>query len=760
MIRSDLQELVAAAGHDSISISAMFFPKDKQNVPVTVRLLKALVGFMDPSMNNVVQPTMLPQLIRARLIGTAMQGLLAPLINLDCSISELLVLISMTAHILFFLFRTPGAGIKIMQSVLYYDYQAFVQTVYWNVIKIQLSGKEQDYHIHQQGTYAGESMFGHMRTLTHNRNFNLAEANVNLSTAHQISHILEEHPEWSRGHRRLNATEDKVNPLSWRGDMKVNRFMNIPALYNQGMLQAKAAILASGLVNESSPDLDFYNLAAKGFSLRCPHGEWVGVTLMNDEVEDSDCGEDLDNGDEALPVSQPAHDEVQKEEQAFDDAAVTMEDACTEAAAFVKHPNTITIEGKQVHKSTALQLGVSPDPKSMDRLRRVAGASRFTGGDVDLEDWHLKAIFLVRDPYAVLVSCGGVHALAVFRADLLQVPTARGGLLTVSNLTPDQLIMEAAQVTGSLMNLVYEAGSESERNGAVGAQVKVPANRIATFAAHASVRSSSIVATCKTSTLDAIFGSMLQLEGGQTSQVVKPCLKMTESFPYRGDVTNPWPLCNGMPQEQIAQEPRPISSRDVPVKCEVLGCGKEIKLSAMRLHIGAHILRGHCAPANCMTPLNAEACGFCGKVCLDRNSGVCKVDLVHGANKTIHLVESNGPFAYKISYRAVEKGSVANPCTNRPVPCQICSTTTGTIRHYVWSYHFLDHMESMHPGQKLTEEEVRKYALRKDEYLGVLGKEYRAMEQENRLKIDLARLKDDAASVTYPSLFRSRVLAG
>ena len=69
-------------------------------------------------------------------------------------------------------------------------------------------------------------------------------------------------------------------------------------------------------------------------------------------------------------------------------------------------------------------------------------------------------------------------------------------------------------------------------------------------------------------------------------------------------------------------------------------------------------------------------------------------------------------------------------------------------------------MESMHPGQKLTEEEVRKYAIRKDEYLGVLGKEYRAMEQEKRLKIDLARLKDDAASVTNPSLFWSRVLAG
>ena len=184
--------------------------------------------------------------------------------------------------------------------------------------------------------------------------------------------------------------------------------------------------------------------------------------------------------------------------------------------------------------------------------------------DVDLEDWHLKAISLVRDPYAVLVSCGGVHALAVLRADLLQVPTARGGLLTVSNMTPDQLLLEAAQVTGSLMKLVYamgESGTESSFtwNGEVGIQLRVPANRIATFATHASVRSSSIVATCKTSTLEAIFGLMLQPEGslGQTSpQIINsPCLKMTDSFPYQGDAVKPWPLCNGTPQEEIALEP-------------------------------------------------------------------------------------------------------------------------------------------------------------------------------------------------------------
>ena len=79
------------------------------------------------------------------------------------------------------------------------------------------------------------------------------------------------------------------------------------------------------------------------------------------------------------------------------------------------------------------------------------------------------------------------------------------------------------------------------------------------------------------------------------------------------------------------------------------------------------------------------------------------------------LVESNCPFAYKMSYRAVIKGSVGlNPCTNKPVPCQICLN------------HYLDHMQSIHPGQKLTEEEVAKYAIHKEEYLGVLGKEYTA----------------------------------
>ena len=41
-------------------------------------------------------------------------------------------------------------------------------------------------------------------------------------------------------------------------------------------------------------------------------------------------------------------------------------------------------------------------------------------------------------------------------------------------------------------------------------------------------------------------------------------------------------------------------------------------------------------------------------------------------------------------------GCQCNPYTNRPVPCQICLSTTGTVRHYVWSYHYLDHMHAVY----------------------------------------------------------------
>ena len=81
--------------------------------------------------------------------------------------------------------------------------------------------------------------------------------------------------------------------------------------------------------------------------------------------------------------------------------------------------------------------------------------------------------------------------------------------------------------------------------------------------------------------------------------------------------------------------------------------------------------------------------------------------------KNILLVD-RCPFAYIELWKKAQLPIHGHACTNRPVLCQICLSTTGNVRHYVWSYLYLDHMQCIHPGQKLTEEEVAKYAIHKE----------------------------------------------
>ena len=119
-----------------------------------------------------------------------------------------------------------------------------------------------------------------MGTLTHNSNFNVAEANTNISTTHQIHKILEHRPEWSRGHKQLKATEDHVNPHSWHGSMFVHKNLDVPAFYQ---LEAKAAIIMLELMPKECLELDFYHLhigntRSHRTSLGRPHG--VGLALL------------------------------------------------------------------------------------------------------------------------------------------------------------------------------------------------------------------------------------------------------------------------------------------------------------------------------------------------------------------------------------------------------------------------------------------------------------------------------------------------
>jgi hypothetical protein len=89
--------------------------------------------------------------------------------------------------------------------------------------------------------------------------------------------------------------------------------------------------------------------------------------------------------------------------------------------------------------------------------------------------------------------------------------------------------------------------------------------------------------------------------------------------------------------------------------------------------------------------------------------------------------------------------------------------TAKATRTHVWSYHYLDHMQTEHPTQLLTAADVEKWSLAPAEFKGVLGKEMKASLLDAGVKQHLNQLKREAGLVepnpqSQPSLFWSRVL--
>ena len=302
-------------------------------------------------------------------------------------------------------------------------------------------------------------------------------------------------------------------------------------------------------------------------------------------------------------------------------------------------------------------------------------------------------------------------------------------------------------------------------SGQVGAQMRVPANKAIPFAMAAASASPTVVATCTAAILHGIFDALLTSVGGVAGQhppAASHSWPMSAAFPYRGDEAKLWPLCNDTPRQQDPLAPGPTCTRDVLMACRVAGCGKSIKLSGMRLHVAGHVLQRQCGSANGLVPSGSEACGFCGIVCASRDSAECKAELNRGSTSTTLKVVSSCPSAHVgMSYGSASKGSATSPCTNRPVPCSICSTS-GATRTHVWSYHYLDHMQTAHPSQQLSADEVEKWALSPEEFRGVLGKDIKASLQDAVVKKSLVQLKRDKGLLPNPdqhSLFWGRVLA-
>jgi hypothetical protein len=87
-------------------IDTLFNTKDKQNVPLAYKLLRAVVNIKDLDMSE--KPTLANQFAAVKLLGAALEGLLAPITSTKSTVGELLTGLSKSLHIVFVLYRLVG----------------------------------------------------------------------------------------------------------------------------------------------------------------------------------------------------------------------------------------------------------------------------------------------------------------------------------------------------------------------------------------------------------------------------------------------------------------------------------------------------------------------------------------------------------------------------------------------------------------------------------------------------------------------------
>eukprot|EP00798_Chlamydomonas_sp_ICE-L_P005309 gene5309-18554_t len=264
--RQHFQMFCSKAGVTDETMKSYFDPKDKQNVPTAVKLLKSIAGFS--SLSDTAIPTLPRELKAAKLLG---------------------------------------------------------ETVFWNVAKIQLYYPESAFYVFMQGTDCGEQLFAVLRTLTHNTNFDPFELNTSLGTAQKINAVFERHPDWSRASKRLQATTDHANPTSWRGDVVVDTDSELLAkVWKKGHDAAIVAIRASSLLDadDAKKYLNFFELSSlksPKCTLSCPiEGKCAGVKARISE-------EDEDDQDDIIEVADD-EDEDNEVDDTEDNATPPLED--------------------------------------------------------------------------------------------------------------------------------------------------------------------------------------------------------------------------------------------------------------------------------------------------------------------------------------------------------------------------------------------------------------------------------------------------
>lgn len=399
-----------------------------------------------------------------RTLGRIYHHLLHAYLNIDLSLHDQLVYLSTAAHLILALYHTDRGNFIPVQ--LYFDVMSMIKNVYYCVAKTQIDNPGGSFWIILLGTDGLEKVFGKVRTMIGNdTNADQLQLTNRIDGAVQCINILEEHPEWGGGSRRLHvkplsadpdsvsSKHDHINPKSWRGRVKVSDVVLV-SCWKDGQRKAETILADANL------EIPFQKMDEMGgYDILCPFGSdkmvLVDGKLELGEAEETEEETDQPTLSDDLEPPPVSVDTVDLDPD-LDDIAGT-----TEAHQKLTRPKSeawISMGSKMVHKSSILRLYSSPlaTIDSKDRLKRVRGYSQFNDSltldnispPSNAHPDNDSSKLTLEDPVLTLVRCNNKVFLAVFK-----VLGIRQGGTDVQDLPTDLLHEPTIRIQGQIMKL-------------------------------------------------------------------------------------------------------------------------------------------------------------------------------------------------------------------------------------------------------------------------------------------------------------------
>ncbi|KAJ7882078.1 hypothetical protein B0H14DRAFT_2340142, partial [Mycena olivaceomarginata] len=730
LMPTDVIKHLAMLPHVTIEkAKGLLDPLDKQNVPKVITLVQEMYTLRDLPMPE--NPSEAKTRHAINFYAEFMGYLIFPFIDADQTLSQQIRSLATYAHLCTAMYLKHKTNF--LTNPLFADSQLIVRCIIITTARLQIINPQLKFYIILDGTdRLEEGVFCDARTMDHASNFNIEQLVQKLATGALINATLQRNPDLDRGHRKLKFTGvldiDHINPASWKGNVVVGN-VDIPREYELGQKDAND-VLEKYFGYDARIDWNEQFKDGSNDHLR-PLGEYVGTSFS---PEDNDFRSEIEN--EVFPSAAPVDpdapsisaDDVESAVSSTDILGVDLDNYFPDNIDDLDKedpPSMVTRyltdkRGNRYFKSS-LVAGLSSDrsKKSTLRTQRVQGIAvadfHQRKLDIDFDPLEEEDMVKIDDLVGILVGttediCLCVLLIKEFKKENQTIPLSAIHLDDQEN--PDSGIT----VVGQLMEMTQSADTTrwewnrkflklDTSDMAANAKNKqlllqLPSSAILPLAPNVTEfndieRATWTVESSQLQETKDFAWTMLDPDsddiGGRVSnlpEVNNVCV------PYRDLAV----FCINVPSHL---QPKPKLDGKEQVPCKL--CSALFKVSAMRNHVGQHILfslrdkHDHKVPLE--TVIGAEPCGWCG---LERQ---CHTQLTYNKKGTVQIT-SNCSYHYaKMMYKSAATFSPATPCTNVPLQCSLCPISKSGNQKTIWKCNSFFHLLAEHStsGQRPPE---------------------------------------------------------